>query len=58
MYAIIVIEGKDMAIIYLRIDDSEKRALEWEAKKLGMQLTTYCRMILIKSLQEKDEKKS
>ena len=43
-----------MAIIYLRIDNSEKRLLELEAKKLGMQLTTYCRMVLIKSLQEKE----
>ena len=41
-----------MAVIYIRIDNSEKKALEMEAKKLGMQLTTYCRMILIKSLQQ------
>lgn len=40
-----------MAVIYLRIDNQEKRELELEAKKLGMQLTTYCRMILIKSLK-------
>ena len=46
-----------MAIIYLRIDEQEKRELQYEAKKLGMQLTTYCRMVLIKSLQNKEEKK-
>lgn len=46
-----------MAVIYLRIDNSEKKALEFEAKKLGMQLATYCRMVLIKSMQGKEGKK-
>lgn len=41
-----------MAVIYLRIDNQDKRFLELEAKKLGMQLATYCRMILLKSLKE------
>ena len=41
-----------MAVIYLRIDNQEKNELKFEAKRLGMQLTTYCRMILIKSLKE------
>lgn len=41
-----------MAMIYIRIDNSEKRNLELEAKKLGMPLTTYCRMILIKSIND------
>jgi len=41
-----------MAVIYLRIDNQDKKSLELEAKKLGMQLTTYCRMILLKSLKE------
>ena len=40
-----------MPVIYLRIDNADKKDLELEAKKLGMQLTTYCRMVLIKSLQ-------
>jgi antitoxin component of RelBE/YafQ-DinJ toxin-antitoxin module len=40
-----------MAVIYLRIDDQEKQSLKLEAKRLGMQLTTYCRMILLKSLK-------
>jgi antitoxin component of RelBE/YafQ-DinJ toxin-antitoxin module len=44
-----------MAVIYLRIDTQEKRELELKAKELGMQLTTYCRMILIKSLKDKTE---
>lgn len=39
-----------MSVIYIRIDNYEKRNLELEAKKLGMPLTTYCRMILLKSL--------
>ena len=46
-----------MAIIYLRIDQSEKKLLELEAKKLSMPLTTYCRMILIQSLNKIGEDK-
>ena len=45
-----------MDVIYIRIDSDEKRALEYEAKKLGMPLTTYCRMILIKSLSKEGDK--
>lgn len=41
-----------MAVIFIRIDSQEKRDLELEAKKLGMTVTTYCRMILIKSLKK------
>lgn len=41
-----------MAVIYIRIDISEKRSLELEAKRLGMALTTYCRMVLLKSLEK------
>jgi len=42
-----------MAIIYLRIDNNEKKNLELEAKKLSMPLTTYCRMVLIQSMNKK-----
>ncbi len=45
-----------MAVIYIRIDNQNKQGLQLEAKKLGMQLTTYCRMILLKSLKEKEGK--
>ena len=41
-----------MEVIYIRIDGNEKKSLELEAKCLGMTLTTYCRMILIKSLEK------
>jgi antitoxin component of RelBE/YafQ-DinJ toxin-antitoxin module len=44
-----------MGVIYIRIDNNEKKYLELESKKLGMQLTTYCRMILIQSLNKKGE---
>ncbi len=43
-----------MAVIYIRIENSEKRSLELEAKRLGMPLTTYCRMVLLKSLDKKN----
>jgi antitoxin component of RelBE/YafQ-DinJ toxin-antitoxin module len=41
-----------MSVIYIRIDNNEKKNLELEAKKLGMQLTTYCRMLLLQSLNK------
>ncbi len=39
-----------MAVIYIRISQPDKRALEIEATKLGMAVTTYCRMILLQQL--------
>ena len=42
-----------MKVIYIRIDSSDKQALEYKAKQLGMTLTTYCRMVLLKSLESK-----
>lgn len=41
-----------MAVIYIRIEISDKKLLELEAHKLGMSLTTYCRMVLLKSLEK------
>ena len=41
-----------MEVIYIRIEPKEKESLKREARKLGMNLTTYCRMILIKSLNK------
>ena len=38
-----------MKVLYVRVEDYVKANLEIEAAKLGMNLTTYCRMILIKS---------
>lgn len=40
-----------MSVIYIRIEPSEKKLLKLEAKKLGMPLTTYCRMVLINSIK-------
>lgn len=42
-----------MKVIYIRIENPDKQALELKAKQLGMTLTTYCRMVLIKSLEAK-----
>ena len=39
-----------MAVLYIRINSGYKKALEIEAQKLGMPITTYCRMVLIKSV--------
>jgi len=44
-----------MKVIYIRIDPKDKNALEIKAKMLGMKLTTYCRMILLKSLQKEQK---
>ncbi len=41
-----------MAVIYIRIDPQDKKSLELEAKRLGMTLTTYCRMVLLRSLEK------
>ena len=41
-----------MVVIYIRIDNNDKKLLELEAKKLGMSVTTYCRMVLLKSLEK------
>jgi len=41
-----------MAVIYIRIEINDKKFLELEARKLGMSLTTYCRMVLLKSLEK------
>ncbi len=41
-----------MSVIYIRINQNEKKDLELEASKLGLTLTAYCRMILLQSLQK------
>lgn len=37
-------------VLFIRVTAEDKKALELEAKKLGLTLTGYCRMILLKSL--------
>jgi predicted HicB family RNase H-like nuclease len=44
-----------MNVIYLRIESEYKRKLELDAKKLGLSLTAYCRMILLESLKEEEK---
>lgn len=41
-----------MKVIFLRVDDNIKKNLELEALKLGLSITAYCRMVLIKSLEK------
>jgi len=45
-----------MEVLFIRIEQEEKELLREEAKKLGMSVTTYCRMILIQSLNKKGVK--
>ena len=44
---------RDLPVITIHVQNSDKEALTIEARKLGMQLTTYCRMVLLKSLEVK-----
>ena len=41
-----------MKVIYIRLEESEKAKLEVVAEKLGLNLTAYCRMVLLKSLEK------
>lgn len=41
---------RNMPVVTIHLDTSDKQALEREAQKNGMQLATYCRMILLNSL--------
>ncbi len=43
---------KKMPVITLHIYPDDKEALKKEAAKQSLQLATYCRMILLKSLKE------
>lgn len=47
-----MVDGKS-EVIYVRLESEKKKALKEEAGKLGMPLTTYCRMVLIKDLEAK-----
>ncbi len=44
---------RDMPVITIHIEPGDKEALKLEAKRKGMQLTTYCRMVLLDSLNQK-----
>ena len=41
-----------MKVIILRIEDEHKEKLKAKAKALGLNLTAFCRMILLKALKE------
>lgn len=44
---------RDLPVLTIHIQGIDKEALTREANKLGMRLTTYCRMVLLKSLEGK-----
>jgi len=41
-----------MEVIFIRLDPEDKKKLTEKAKLIGLNLTAYCRMILLKSLKE------
>lgn len=43
---------EDMPVITIHIEPGDKEALKAKAKLWGMQLATYCRMLLLESLKE------
>ena len=46
---------RNMPVLAMHLNQSDKDALTNEAAKRGMMLTTYCRMLLLDSLREKSE---
>ncbi len=40
--------------VIILLDENEKQGLDKEADKLGLPLSVYCRMLLIKSLNKDD----
>lgn len=42
---------KSWPVITVHVEPSDKAALEAEARSKGMQLATYCRMLLLDSLK-------
>jgi len=45
-----------MAVIYIRISQVDKEALQQKAKALRLSLTAYCRMLLLKALDNEKNK--
>jgi len=43
---------KNMPVITIHINPSDKQALQSKADEKSMQLATYCRMVLLNSLHE------
>ena len=40
-----------MEVIYIRLEKEEKAKLGVKAKALGLTLTAYCRMVLLKAVE-------
>lgn len=43
-------------IVINGIDQTDRKALEGEAKKIGLPLSAYCRMLLLQTLNKDKEK--
>ena len=41
-----------MVVIFIRLEPEDKKKLTDKAKLIGLNLTAYCRMILLKSLAD------
>lgn len=47
---------RDMPVVTIHLEPSDKQALKLEAEKRGLQLIPYCRMLLLASLNREDKK--
>lgn len=45
-----------MPVVTIHLYPTDKEALKHKAEEQGLQLTAYCRMVLLKSLKEDNEK--
>ena len=48
------LKTKEMPVLFIHIEAEHKERLKILAQKRGMQLTTYCRMILLDSMRQND----
>ncbi len=47
---------RDMPVVTIHLEPGDKQALKLEANKRGLQLTAYCRMLLLQSLNREIKK--
>ncbi len=52
----IKVKMREMPVVTIHLEPGNKQALKLEAEKRGLQLTAYCRMILLASLNREEKK--
>lgn len=45
---------RDMPVLYIHIENGAKQRLQEHAERMGLQLTTFCRMTLLEKLESLD----